>query len=373
MRQDNLQKIIELRHELHQYPELSGHEARTKRRLMDFIEANTSLAVVDCGNWFYASRYVEGSKAIAFRADMDALPVNETIPVPYVSRNPGVSHKCGHDGHCSALCGFGLELEALEWRRSVYLIFQHSEEIGEGAKECADFLRERNIAEIYAFHNWSGFPENSIVVRSGLCQCSSMGLTVKFTGKASHASEPEKGINPAFSVARLIMAIEDSCKEKNTGRLWYTVINIDLGGKNFGMSPGDAEVSFTLRAERERDMLNFAEEIRGIAGKLADEGKLGVSYETCDYFPETLSSPYCVEKVKYAANALGLKVIDMPDAIRASEDFGHYTKLIPGAIFYIGNGEDYPPIHTTDYDFCDKILATASDMFMQIYRQSLRP
>lgn len=373
MRQENLTKIIALRHELHKYPELSGHEAKTKRRLMDFLEANTSLAVVDCGSWFYASRYIEGTSAIAFRADMDALPINEALTVPYTSSNPGVSHKCGHDGHSASLCGFGLELEALDRRRSVYLLFQHAEETGAGARECTDFLRERNIAEIYAFHNWSGFPQKSIVVRSGLCQCSSMGLTVKFTGKASHASEPEKGINPAFSVARLIMSAEELCKQNHTGKIWYTVINIDLGGKNFGMSPGDAEVSFTLRAEHERELLAFADEIRAIAGNLAESTKLGVSYETCDYFPETVSSPYCVEKVRHAAQSLGLKVIDMPEALRASEDFGHYTKLIPGAIFYIGNGEDYPPIHTSDYDFCDEILAVGADMFMQIYRQSLRP
>ena len=209
MDRENLKKIIELRHELHAHPELSLHEDWTKGRLMDFIRENTTLEVVDRGSWFYAFRSVEGTEAVAFRADMDALPIDEGISLPYASRTPGVSHKCGHDGHCAALCGLALELDAMDIKRSVYLIFQHAEETGQGAQECASFLRERNISEIYAFHNWSGFPEGSIVIRSGLCQCASQGLTVKFTGQSSHASEPEKGRNPSFAVGRFIMGIRE--------------------------------------------------------------------------------------------------------------------------------------------------------------------
>ena len=153
MKTENLNLIKNLRHELHAHPELSINERETKRRLMNFIEENTRLAVVDCGKWFYASRYVEGTKGIAFRADMDALPMDEFINLPYGSQNPGVAHKCGHDGHCAALCGLALELDKIELTRSVYLIFQHAEETGQGARECAGFLRERSISSIYAFHN----------------------------------------------------------------------------------------------------------------------------------------------------------------------------------------------------------------------------
>ncbi|MBQ7593659.1 MAG: M20/M25/M40 family metallo-hydrolase [Synergistaceae bacterium] len=394
MNTENLQKIIALRHELHEYPELSMNETQTKRRLMSFLEANTKLAVIDCGKWFYASHYVEGTKAIAFRADMDALPIDEginiqiddteakdfradmnTLPVnkkinlPYASRNPGVSHKCGHDGHCAALCGLGLELEDIDVKRSVYLIFQHAEETGQGARECANLLRERSISEIYTFHNWSGWPEKSIVVREGLCQCASAGLTIKFTGKTSHASEPEKGINPAYSIAKLISEIEAVSQKYSDRKILCTIINIKLGEKNFGISPGEGELSLTLRAEREDDMRTFRNAVVKLAENLARENSLLVEVSSCDYFPETLSDKSCVGRVRTAAKTLGLKVIDMPEAIRASEDFGFYTKLVHGAIFYVGNGESYPAIHTRDYDFNDEILASSVDMFAEIYRQ----
>ena len=369
MNTDNLRKITALRHELHKYPELSGQESATKRRLMDFIEANTRLAVVDCGKWFYASRYVESTPAIAFRADMDALPIPEALLIPHASQNPGVSHKCGHDGHCAALCGLALELDALDVNRSVYLVFQHAEELGIGAHECSDFLRDRNISEIYAFHNWSGFPENSIVIRSGLCQCASQGLIVHFTGKPSHASEPEKGINPSFAVGRLIMGIRELHEQYEGRKVLCTIVNVKVGSKNFGISPGDGEVSMTLRAERERDMQVFDSDVRALAEKLGGDFSVDVNFETHDYFPETVSDSECVRKVKNAAKTLGLKVIHMDEAIRASEDFGWYMKQIPGAIFYVGNGENYPDIHTSGYDFNDNILASAVDMFTGIYLQ----
>ena len=369
MNTENLRKIITLRHELHEYPELSMNESGTKRRLMDFIEANTSFAVVDCGRWFYASRYVETTDAIAFRADMDALPIDEGISIPHASRNPGVSHKCGHDGHCSALCGLALELDSVNVNRSVYLIFQHAEETGQGGQECAEFLRERNISEIYAFHNWSGYPEGSIVIRPGLCQCASQGLTVKFTGKPSHASEPEKGINPSFAIGRLIMGIRELYSQYESRKVLCTIINVNVGSKNFGISPGDGEISMTLRAERENDMKSFDADIRRLAEKLGADYSVDVSFETHDYFPETVSDSRCVVRVKNAAASLGRKVIEMEKAIRASEDFGWYMKQIPGAIFYVGNGEDYPAIHTTGYDFNDRILPAAVDMFREIYMQ----
>ncbi|MBQ9418976.1 MAG: M20/M25/M40 family metallo-hydrolase, partial [Synergistaceae bacterium] len=233
------------------------------------------------------------------------------------------------------------------------------------ARECANFLRERSISEIYAFHNWSGWPEKSIVVREGLCQCSSAGLTIKFTGKTSHASEPEKGINPAYVIAKIISSIE----ENKTPKLLCTIINIKLGEKNFGISPGDGEISMTLRAEREEDMRVFRNAVVNLAERLGRENSVGVEIEGHDYFPETSSDSRCVKRIREAAKKLGLNVIDMPDPIRASEDFGFYTKQIHGAIFYIGNGEGYPAIHTPEYDFNDGILETAVNVFVKIFER----
>lgn len=370
MNKDNLKKIVELRHELHTHPELSGREGWTKRRLMDFIKDNTTLAVVDCGSWFYAAHYVAGTEAVAFRADMDALPIPETgTGLPWASRCPGVSHKCGHDGHSAALCGLGLELESVPRPRSVYLIFQHAEETGQGGQICAALLRERSISEVYAFHNRSGYPEGSVVVRSGLCQCASKGLTVRMTGRRSHASEPEKGINPSFALTALVSHVESLLKEPHQGLVLCTVVNISVGQKDFGISAGEGEVSMTLRADREAEMDALEAGIREEAARLAQANGLKVEFEVSDPFPETVSSAECVRRVETAAQGLQLPLLQMEAPWRASEDFGYYTREFPGAIFYIGSGETWPPLHTPEYDFNDAILETAVDMFLALYHE----
>ena len=127
------EKAMELRHELHRHPELSGQERQTKARLMAFIQKYTKLKIVDMGEWFYAlyePAEKNGQPPIAFRADMDALPVPETISLPYGSQNTGAAHKCGHDGHSSVLAALAVLLEEdADVHRPVYLIFQSAEEM----------------------------------------------------------------------------------------------------------------------------------------------------------------------------------------------------------------------------------------------------
>ncbi|MBQ4418203.1 MAG: amidohydrolase [Synergistaceae bacterium] len=363
MYKENYNKILELRHELHAHPELSLNEKNTKLKLKNFLAANTSLAIVDCDEWFYAARYLEGTPAIAFRADMDALPICELNNLNYKSQNKGVAHKCGHDGHCAVLCGLALELEKIKPHRSCYLIFQHAEEIGQGGEICSKILDERNITEIYAFHNLSGWPENSIITRKGVCQLASQGLTIKFLGRDSHASEPENGINPAYAIAELIIYVKELLKlNKN---ILCTPVNINLGEKNFGISPGEGEVSFTLRADSLENIKLFENKILAKAQELFNNN---FEVERVDKFPETVSADWCVEQVNKAARKLGLNCLNMPEPWRASEDFGYYTCKRSGAMFYIGNGENWPALHTASYDFNDNIIESAVNIFLELYK-----
>lgn len=367
-------KIITLRHLLHQTAELSGQEYHTKQILKDFLRCETSLELVDRGEWFYAyyePKIVTSNEPIAFRADFDALPIPETIELEYASKTLGVSHKCGHDGHSAALAGLALVLEHEDIDRPVYLIFQHAEEIGGGGKTCARLIKEKGISSIYAFHNWSGFPEGSILVRSGTVQCASKGLTINFTGKTAHASQPEDGINPSVAVAKMILSVENILNDnKYSGLVLSTPINVTIGEKNFGIAASKAEISFTLRAEYENELDDLEFGIRKIAERLAEEEKLKVSFELQDVFPETTNDPDAVRRVGKAAKTAGIALYQMEKPFRASEDFGWYQKECPGAMFYIGNGENYPSIHTTNYDFNDHILDTAIKILKTLAKEN---
>ena len=383
MDRENLEKIKRLRHELHAHPELSMKERETKRRLMEFLRENTKLFIEDRGHYFYA--YANGKneelEPIAFRADMDALPMEEKAGLPYGSKNPGVCHKCGHDGHCAVLCGLALEADRLGTDRPVYFIFQHGEEIGGGGEECAGLIREKGIRGVFAFHNMSGYPEGQVLVKSGVTQCTSKGLTIYMEGTPAHASQPEDGKNPAAALAKLALAIEAMAGaqrgEENAGQgenssfggfVLATIVELSAGGRNFGIAASKGSVSVTLRADYERDLNRLEERIRETAQGLAKRYGLALSFEEQDFFPETVNDPEAVSLVRRAAASLKIPVRELSQPFRASEDFGYYLKQCPGAIFYIGNGEDHPQLHTAEYDFNDGILERATDLFFALLR-----
>ena len=383
MDRENLEKIKRLRHELHAHPELSMEERETKRRLMEFLRENTKLFIEDRGHYFYA--YANGKneelEPIAFRADMDALPMEEKAGLPYGSKNPGVCHKCGHDGHCAVLCGLALEADRLGTDRPVYFIFQHGEEIGGGGEECAGLIREKGIRRVFAFHNMSGYPEGQVLVKSGVTQCTSKGLTIYMEGTPAHASQPEDGKNPAAALAKLALAIEamaggqqgeeNAAQEENSdfgGFVLATIVELAAGGRNFGIAASKGSVSVTLRADYERDLNRLEERIRETAQELAKRYGLALSFEEQDFFPETVNDPEAVSLVRRAAVSLKIPVRELSQPFRASEDFGYYLKQCPGAIFYIGNGEDHPQLHTAEYDFNDGIRERAADLFFALLR-----
>lgn len=377
MKKENRDKIVALRHDLHRHPELSMQEQETKKHLITFIKENTHLEVIDRGHWFYiqyiAKRQSEMLPAdmkppIAFRADFDALPILEaTESLPYASENPGVSHKCGHDGHAAALAGLALELDENGADRDVYLIFQHAEESGRGAQECVSLIKEKQISEIYGFHNWSGFPKGAVVLREGVSQCASRGLTITFTGKKSHASIPEQGKNPSAAIAELILYVQNLLQTTAFEQLVLaTIVNVEIGTKDFGISAGEGEISFTLRAALQKELDELEQMIRNQAEKLASEEGLQLSYAYDDLFPETANDVAAIQKVRNAAEKLDFSVVELEEPLRASEDFGYYTKECTGAMFYLGNGEDYPALHTPEYDFRDELLEEAVDLFKEL-------
>lgn len=364
MKEDNLNKTIQLRHMLHQHPELSMREEQTIKILMRFLEEHTDLTVFSEDGWFYAVKPgTESGKKIAFRADMDALPIEESPAFPYASCHKGVSHKCGHDGHCAVLCGLALELSQKETDNTIFLIFQPGEETGQGARICKDLIRKESISEIFSFHNLPGYPQGTILYREGLTQPASEGIRIIFTGRTAHAADPEKGRNPAEALAETVLYSQEVCRNRSEFLLLCTVAGIRSGDGDFGISPGSGELCLTIRAEREEDMICLEQDLLDFAKKQAAEKGLDIDYRIADRFPETRNHEASLRRVLHAAEALRFPVQNMTELWRASEDFGHYLKECRGAMFYIGTGEDHPDLHTPEYDFNDEILSVGVDMF----------
>jgi amidohydrolase len=365
MEKSNLQLAVNLRHELHQHPELSNHEVWTKQRLIDFLKTHTKLEIVDRGLWFYAVyRAGEGKENIAFRADFDAIPMQETIDIPWASKFQGVAHKFGHDGHVASLAGFALEVDQKGADKNIYFLFQHAEETGDGAAQAAVFIKENGIEEIFAYHNGSGMPLGSVNVIDGTSNCASKGMTIHMEGVPSHASAPELGRNPAFAFAKVIDAIPALIAPgRNKGIVLCTVIQVAVGERAFGVSASKGDLLLTIRALYEEEMDRLQQDLEEMAREQADKYGLTVTFSFNDCFPETVNHKASSDKIRRVSREKGFRLFEMSDAHRGSEDYGHYTKIIPGAMCYIGNGEGYPAVHTVKYDFRDEIIETAVELF----------
>jgi amidohydrolase len=371
MDRENFERAVTLRHELHRHPELSCQEVWTKQHLIDFLKTNTSLEVVDKGRWFYAVYRAGADKPnIAFRADFDALPIDETIDLPYGSQFPGISHKCGHDGHSASLAGFALEIDRKGAEKNIYFVFQHAEETGEGAVECAPLMEEAGISEIFGYHNAPGLPEHGIGVKDGVVCCASTGMIITFKGVPCHASQPEDGRNPAFAVAEIVRSIPGfTAPAEYKGLVMCTVICMDVGEEAFGMSASEGRLLLTIRGEYDDEMDVLKQKLEAKAGDEAAQYGLeyGISYR--DSFFATVSHKKSADKVRRAAKKLGLTVWEGDKPIRGSEDFGAFTRHTRGAFFSVGCGADHAAIHTAEYDFNDGIISTVVDLYSALLNE----
>ena len=347
-----LQQVVELRHALHRCPERSGQERQTLATIQGFLGDNTSLSVRDMGGWLLATHW-EGDNlpAIGFRADMDALPAGTP---------PGARHGCGHDGHCAMLCGLGLLLEGRHAGRNIHLIFQAAEETGEGARRVIDTWPElKSLRALYALHNIPGHPKGTALMRRGCFACASCGHIVQLTGRPAHAAYPGDGANPIELLSRLALETPDLIRDILAGDdrlLMRTLIGLQAGGDNFGISAHEGRLCQTLRGHRKADIDALIQKTEARARAGCREAGLNCSFEIRDAFPDTTNDDALFDDAleRFRAAELPVKLLEEP--MRWSEDFGWLLKAVPGVYFGIGAGEEAPGLHTEGFEFDDALI-----------------
>lgn len=367
----SLPDIIQLRHELHQHPELSNQEFWTKAYLIRFLTERTTLDIIDMGAYFYA-RYNGRSNepAIAFRADFDALPINDYISATYQSQIPGVGHKCGHDGHAATLCALCLTVDKYQPERSCIFLFQPAEEIGEGAKQCLNIFEQENIGEFYAYHNYPGEPYQTVAIKAGTICLTSKGLNYQFQGLKSHASYPEQGHNPIFPISQITQFIEKLQASPEAygfkGFIRVTIVHTEVGAADFGISPANGMMRLTIRAEYDEEFAQLEAYLTAFAKEQAAKYGCKVVVSDQEYFPATINDKESVIKVFERAQRIGQAIKPLDEFFRASEDFAYFLQRVPGAMIFMGDGEDYPVLHSVGFDFPDGIIAPMVAMFYSL-------
>lgn len=371
----DIAELTEFRRELHRFPEVSRQEAATAQRVVRALAGLRPDQLVTALGGHGVAAVFEGNAegpTVLFRAELDALPIEEISTAAHRSTVPGKGHLCGHDGHMTLLIGLGRLLARRRPARGrVVLMFQPAEEDGFGA---AAVVADPKFAAIkpdwaFAIHNLPGLPFGHAALKSGVVNCASQGLRIVLTGKTAHASQPENGTSPGLALAQLIPALSGLGQGGPLGpdyRL-VTITHASLGEPAFGIAPGEAELWATLRTIADDKMAALRAAAIALAEAAAKAHGLKVSFSHHDDFAASVNHPDATRQLQRALETLAVPHDEGDLPMRASEDFGRFGQ--PGtrsAMLFLGAGETHAALHNPDYDFPDSLIPLGVQIFHRV-------
>jgi amidohydrolase len=373
------EKLTAWRRHLHANPELTLQEQQTAA----FVQA----CLAELGVPFNASigghgvvatlRRGQSNRAVGLRADMDALPIQETSGLPHASTRPGVMHACGHDGHTASLLGAVALLNAdTSWSGTVQFVFQPAEEGGGGAKSMiADGLFERFPMErIFGYHNWPGLDAGTVAVHEGPVMAAGNRVSFTITGHGGHAALPHLTRDPMVASAHLLLALQ-SIVSRSVDPLDSAVVTIATmqAGSAANQVPHQAIMRGTMRALRKEVSDHVESAIHRIAEGIARSFDVSIEVQIPHGNPVTANSAVERDLAAAAVAAAGLPLRrDMAPAM-TGEDFAWYLQQRPGAFVWIGNGPSHGgrDLHNANYDFNDAILPAAAGYLASVAKRAL--
>ncbi|MBK9422314.1 MAG: amidohydrolase [Flavobacteriales bacterium] len=361
--------VADRRH-LHQHPELSFQERNTGTYIAQRLKAlgiETREGIAGTGV-IGVVRGAGTGPCISLRADIDALPIQETSDVPYRSRNAGVMHACGHDAHTAMVLGAGQVLQELrqDWNGTVLLLFQPGEEkIPGGAslvlKENA--LRDPVPKGIIGQHVTPELAVGKVGFHAGPFMASSDELYVTVRGKGGHAAMPATLVDPIVIAAKLLLALKEEFERYRQGRNLVLAFGKFIANGATNVVPNEVQLAGTLRtfdgtlrAELHTWLPRWAQEFcSSLGGSCVFEVRSG--------YPVVINDPALTATMRQAAvDYIGVEnVVDMPQRM-GSEDFAFYTQVMPGCFFRLGTGGNgaVKGLHTPDFDIEEDALVVGA-------------
>lgn len=372
--------LINLRQSLHQYPELAGEEKQTAESIRKYLSKLKNAEIIsNIGGHGMAVvfNFSMDGPVVLLRAELDALPIPEENNFSYKSVIEGKSHKCGHEGHMTILCGIAEWLDKSDLKKGkVILLFQPAEETGEGAERVLKddvFINKLQPDYAFALHNLPGYNMHDIVVIDGVFTPDVRSLGIYLKGLKSHACEPEKGINPSVCISELVLELDklNHPQIQSPDFALLTPVYGLIGSKAYGISAGDGEIHYTIRTASKDTMQVLINNIKSVIKKLTDKHNLSFKINWFDHFPLTINHSLCNEIIRKAAVKNEFTIVDQEEFIKFGEDFGWFSQNYPSSMFGIGAGKETPPLHNPAYDFPDELIPTGINMFKGIIEEIL--
>ena len=380
---DSQDFLTQIRHQLHRNPELSLKELAT-----------AELVAMRLGEWGYEVtrnvgghgvvgrlRQGEGTGSVSLRADMDALPILEENSSAHASRNAGVMHACGHDGHTTMLLGAARQLaKTRNFSGTINLVFQPAEEAGrDSGAQCmiADGLFERFPCDaIFGLHNHPGYPVGTFMFGSGPFMSASDRVFITVHGRGGHAARPHLTVDPILIAGSLVMALQ-SVVSRNIDPTQTAIVTI--GSLNAGIAsnviPESASMGLSVRSFNPEVRDRLQERITDLVTQHVHGygGSVEINYERgCPVLVNSVTETAFALQV--ASELVGAEHTVSPfGPVTGSEDFAYYLQHRPGCFLRLGNGESSAMVHNARYDFNDQNLTVGAAYWTRLAERFLAP
>lgn len=367
-------EIIQIRRELHQIPELGFEEFKTNKYINKFlkgldIDACEKTAGTGILAYFKGQK---GDKTIAFRADIDALPILEKTDASYSSLHEGKMHACGHDGHTAILLGLAkyLSFNKSKIKDNILLIFQPAEE-GPGGAEIIikeKVLKRYNVSSIYGLHLYPDIEEGKIGLKTGPIMAQTGEFDIFIEGKSGHGAMPHNAKDSIVIASELVGSLQQIVS-RNLDPIEPAVITIGRieGGERRNVIAGEAVMEGTMRTFNEAVYKKIKRKMTIIAKSLAMAHDCEIDIVFRDMYPYVNNDNRLTEDF---IEAIGKENVKIVKPQMTAEDFSYYQREIPGLFFFLGvrneeKGFVYS-LHNSKFNFNEEVLLAGIQTYVNI-------
>ncbi len=366
-----LPELTTIRRRLHQVPEISFDLYKTSEIIKEYLTQYGYQYEIVAHTGIVAVKQGKDPKAIAFRADMDALMVTEKTDVDFASIHPGQMHACGHDGHMTILLGFAKYLSQLETlNKTVVLIFQPAEEGPGGAKTMVDegVLTRHNVEAIFGLHIFPGLDEGTIGLARGPLMAQNGEVDIVVNGISSHGAMPHKGADAIVAASNLVLAYQ-SIISRNLDPLEPAILTLGSigGGEARNIIANKVEINGTIRAFNPHSYDTIKTKMNNINKGLEEMYDIKIHMEIRDFYPPVINDD---NLYGIALKALNNSQIEQVKPLMLAEDFAFYQQQVPGLFMLLGSkNEDLGlthPLHSNKFNFQEKILLKGLEAYIKI-------
>ena len=366
-----LDEVTRFRRELHRIPEIGYQEIKTQEYLKKELLNMGYNPQVICTTGIYVYIDAGAPETVAFRSDIDALPITEETGCTFASTHSGVMHACGHDGHMAMLLGFAKTLKNYDnFKKNILLIFQPAEEGPGGAKDIVveGLLTRYNVKSIFGLHLFPGIDEGIIASKKGPMMAQSTEINIDIIGKSGHGAMPHTSVDSILVTAKLLEAYQ-SIISRSLSPLSQSVITFGRieGGTVRNIIAEKTRIEGTIRTFSKEVLDDILRRIREINEGFEKSYGVKIRCHINILYPPVINDADLFTQIE--------ELIDLPDIepLMLAEDFSYYQEAVPGIFFFLGTkNEDKSftaPLHNSKFNFDEEVLLKGIEFYTALSKK----